>query len=262
MTKIHPKINPLASVDSAANIAENVEIGAFCVVGANVTLGYGVRLHSHVVIDGNTKIGNDTIIYPFTSIGTPPQDLKYGGEESFVEIGNNTVIREHVTINSGTVGGGLYTKVGNNCLLMVGVHIAHDCIVHDNVIMANNATLAGHVIVENNAILGGLSAVHQFVRIGQGAMIGGLTGVEQDVLPYSLVMGERGVLRGLNLVGLKRGNYDKADIAGLQSLYGHLFNNDSTPFAQRKQNATYNGSLAEQWKTFIDTPTKRGICLP
>ena len=256
-------IHPLAVVDPAAVLHEDVSVGPFCVVGPHVTLHRGVRLISHVVVDGHTVVGEGTVIYPFASIGTPPQDLKYAGETSYTTIGARTVIREHVTINSGTAGGGLHTRVGDDCLLMVGVHVAHDGWVHNRVIMANNATLAGHVVVEDGAVLGGLCAVHQFVRIGQGAMIGGLTGVEQDVLPYALVMGERGSLRGLNLVGLKRSGHSRESIADLQNLYQHLFKQDSAPLAERLQTIPLStGALSETWRSFLHAPSKRGLCVP
>jgi len=253
----------LAVVDPAADVHDHVSVGPFCVVGPHVTLHRGVRLISHVVVDGHTAIGEDTVVYPFASIGTPPQDLKYAGETSYTTIGARTVIREHVTINSGTAGGGLHTRVGDDCLLMVGVHVAHDGWVHNRVIMANNATLAGHVVVEDEAVLGGLCAVHQFVRIGRGAMIGGLTGVEQDVLPYALVMGERGSLRGLNLVGLKRSGHSREAIADLQNLYQHLFKHDTMPLAERLQTIPpTTGALSDNWRSFLQAPSKRGLCVP
>jgi UDP-N-acetylglucosamine acyltransferase len=255
-------IHPLASVDPAAQVGQGVSVGPFCVVGPNVTLHAGVKLISHVVVDGHTVLGENTTVYPFASLGTPPQDLKYAGEVSYTTIGPRTVIREHVTVNSGTEGGGLHTRVGDECLLMVGVHIAHDCQVHNRVIMANNATLAGHVVVEDDAVLGGLCAVHQFVRIGRGAMIGGLTGVEQDVLPYTLVMGERGSLRGLNLVGLKRSGQSREAIADLQALYHTLFKPEPTPLAERLKQIQATGSLSQTWRSFLKTPSKRGLCVP
>ena len=201
MTK---KIHPSAVVSSKAQIGDNVEIGPFCVVGDDVKIGEGTILKSHVVVEGDTVIGKNNIIFPFASIGLEPQDLKFKGEKSRVEIGDNNKIREHVTIHLGTQDGAMVTKIGSNCLLMVGVHIAHDCVVGNHVIFANNATLAGHVEVGDHVVIGGLSAVHQFVRIGAGAMIGGMSGVESDVFPNGLVMGERASLAGLNLVGLKR----------------------------------------------------------
>jgi UDP-N-acetylglucosamine acyltransferase len=265
MTLMMPSdaIHPLAVVDPAAHIHDGVSVGPFCVVGPHVTLHRGVRLISHVVVDGHTVVGEDTVVYPFASLGTPPQDLKYAGETSYTTIGARTVIREHVTINSGTAGGGFHTRVGDDCLLMVGVHVAHDGWVHNRVIMANNATLAGHVVVEEDAVLGGLCAVHQFVRIGRGAMIGGLTGVEQDVLPYALVMGERGSLRGLNLIGLKRSGHSREAIADLQNFYHGLFKQDDLPLAERlKHIPPTTGALSQAWHSFLQAPSKRGLCVP
>lgn len=198
------EIHPTAVIDSAAKIGKNVKIGPYCCIGANVEIGDGVELKAHVVIDGQTSIGADSKFFPFASIGLPPQDLKYSGEKSTLTIGERNIIREYVTMNPGTEGGGLETRVGDDNLFMVGAHVAHDCIVGNNVIMANNATLAGHVMVDDYAIIGGLAAVHQFCRIGRHAMIGGMSGVENDIIPYASVLGGRAWLSGLNLVGLKR----------------------------------------------------------
>lgn len=217
------EIHPTAVIDPGATIGENVTVGPYCIVGPNVTLGAGVVLRAHVVVDGATDIGGGTQIYPFASIGLPPQDLKYHGEASRLEIGRNNVIREHVTMNPGTEGGGMLTRIGDNGLFMIGVHVAHDCTVGNNVIMANNATLAGHVQVGDNAVIGGLAAVHQFVRIGAHAMIGGLSGVEQDVIPFGSVMGERAALSGLNIIGMKRRGFDRDVIHGLRSAFKELF---------------------------------------
>src|SRR5215475_7057845 len=169
-----PQIHPTAVVAPGARLADNVVIGPYCIIGEHVTLAAGVNLKSHVVVEGRTTIGERTRIFPFASIGHVPQDLKYDGEASSLEIGADNTIREHVTMNPGTAGGGMVTRVGDHCLFMVGAHVAHDCQIGNYVIMANNATLAGHVVVEDHAVLGGLSAVHQFVRIGKHAMIGGM----------------------------------------------------------------------------------------
>lgn len=224
MTNIHPT----AIVENSARLGQEVIIGPYCVVGPDVELGDRVTLVSHVVVAGRTKVGAGTRIYPFASIGHPPQDLKYKGEPSQLVIGSNNVIREHVTMNPGTEGGGLVTRVGNNCLFMVGAHVAHDCIIGDNVIMANNATLGGHVQVGDFAILGGLSAVHQFVRIGRHAMIGGMSGVENDIIPYGSAMGDRAHLSGLNIVGLKRRGFSRDDIHVLRTAYRLLFAQEGT----------------------------------
>jgi UDP-N-acetylglucosamine acyltransferase len=219
MTAIHPT----AIVEPGARLGEEVAIGPYCIVGPEVELGEGVSLTSHVVVAGRTTIGPNTRIYPFASIGHPPQDLKYKGESSQLVIGANNVIREYVTMNPGTEGGGMVTQVGNNGLFMIGAHVAHDCKIGNHVIMANNATLAGHVEVGDWAILGGLSAVHQFVRVGHHAMIGGMSGVEYDVIPYGSVMGDRARLSGLNVVGLKRRRFSREDIHALRAAYRLLF---------------------------------------
>lgn len=224
MTNIHPS----AVVDPKAKIAESAVIGPFCVVGPDVTLGESVELVSHVAVAGRTTIGDGTRIFPFASIGHQPQDLKYKGEPSTLEIGKNNQIREHVTMNPGTEGGGMVTKVGDNCLFMASAHVAHDCILGDHVIMANNATLAGHVVVGEYAFLGGLSAVHQFVRIGKHAMIGGMSGVEADVIPFGMVIGNRAYLNGLNIVGLKRRGFSRDDIHTLRNAYRLMFAPEGT----------------------------------
>ena len=219
MTDIHPT----AIVDPSAQIGENVVIGPFTCVGGEVVIGDGVELKSHVVLDGRTTIGRNCEIFPFASIGHRPQDLKYSGEDSVLNIGERNIIREYVTMNPGTQGGGMETRVGDDNLFMVGAHVAHDCIVGNHVIMANNATLAGHVIVGDFAIIGGLAAVHQFCRIGRHAMIGGMSGVENDIIPYASVMGGRASLSGLNLVGLKRRGFTKDEIGSLRVAYRQLF---------------------------------------
>ena len=219
MTAIHPT----AIVESGAKLGEEVTIGPYCIVGPEVELGEGVGLTSHVVVAGRTIIGPNTRIYPFASIGHPPQDLKYKGEASRLVIGANNVIREYVTMNPGTEGGGMVTQVGNNGLFMIGAHVAHDCKIGNHVVMANNATLAGHVEVGDWAILGGLSAVHQFVRVGHHAMIGGMSGVDRDVIPYGSVMGDRARLSGLNVVGLKRRRFSRENIHALRTAYRLLF---------------------------------------
>ena len=219
MTDIHPT----AIVAPEAELGDNVTIGAFSCVGPDVRLGDNVALISHVVVAGRTSIGANTRVFPFASLGHEPQDLKYQGEPSTLEIGSDNVIREHVTMNPGTEGGGMVTQVGNNGLFMIGAHVAHDCKIGNHVIMANNATLAGHVEVGDWAILGGLSAVHQFVRVGHHAMIGGMSGVEHDVIPYGSVMGDRARLSGLNVVGLKRRRFSRENIHALRTAYRLLF---------------------------------------
>lgn len=228
-------IHPTAVIEKGASLGSNVAVGAYCVIGANVTLHDGVMLHSHVAVAGHTTVGEGTQIFPFASVGHVPQDLKFKGEKSTLTIGKNCMIREHVTLNPGTEGGGMVTSVGDNCLLMIGVHIAHDCRVGNHVILANNATLAGHVIVGNHVLVGGLSAVHQFVRIGDHAVIGGMTGVEHDVIPYGSVMGERGHLSGLNLIGLKRRGFERENIHALRNAYKEIFESNIGTLAERRE---------------------------
>jgi len=258
------QIHATAIVDPAAELGRGVEIGPFCVVGPNVSLGDGVVLMSHVVVAGRTEIGANTRIYPFAVIGERPQDLKYGGEPSTLSIGCNNVIREYVTMNPGTEGGGMVTRVGNNCLFMVGAHVAHDCRVGDHVIMANNATLGGHVTVGDYAILGGLSAVHQFVRIGEHAMIGGMSGVEHDVIPYGSAMGDRARLSGLNIIGLKRRGISRDDIHSLRTAYRLLFAEEGT-MAERVADVVeiYHGNQAVMdIVEFIRADSSRAVCQP
>ena len=227
-----PQIHPSSVVDPGAELADDVIIGPFCSVGPQVRLGPRVELRSHVVVGGITSIGAGTRIFPFASVGLEPQDRKSRGEPSSLVIGTDNIIRESVSINTGTEGGGMVTRIGDRNLFMLGSHIGHDCQVGNDAVFANNATLAGHVTVGDFAFLGGLSAVHQFCRIGQSAMIGGVTGVERDVIPYGLVMGDRARLDGLNLRGLQRRGFDVAEIRGLQQGYDYLFGDVGT-FAER-----------------------------
>ena len=257
-------IHANAVVDPGATLGEGVSIGPFCVVGADVELGEGAVLHSHAVVEGRTRIGPRCEIFPFASIGHRPQDLKYRGESSELLVGADNTIREYVTMNPGTEGGGMMTRVGDGCLFMMGAHVAHDCQIGDRVIMANNATLAGHVVVEDGAIIGGLSAVHQFVRIGRGAMIGGMSGVEHDVIPYGLVMGERARLSGLNIVGLKRGGHSREDILALQDAYRLLFNGAGT-MAERVDALAAKlpgpGPITDLL-SFVRSESPRALCQP
>jgi len=260
MTDIHSG----AIVDSNAKIGANVTIGPFCSVGPDVELADDVTLASHVSISGQTKVGSGTQIFPFASLGSEPQDLKYHGERSELIIGSNNVIREHVTMNPGTEGGGLITKIGNNCLFMVGSHVAHDCQISDHAILVNNATLAGHVEVGEWAIVGGLSAVHQFVRIGKHAMIGGMTGVENDVIPYGSVIGNRARLSGLNIVGIKRRNFSRDEIHDLRKAYRLIFAQEGT-LAERLEDVAEDFSDNEpvmEILDFIRKDSSRAICQP
>jgi UDP-N-acetylglucosamine acyltransferase len=258
------KIHPTAVIGSNAQIGNNVEIGAYCVIGDNVKIGDGTILKSHVVIDGDTTIGKNNIFFPFAAIGIEPQDLKFAGEQSKVIIGDNNKIREHVTIHLGTKDGAMVTKVGNNCLLMVGAHIAHDCVVGDHVILANNATLAGHVQVGNYVVIGGLSAIHQFARIGEGAMIGGMSGVENDVIPNGLVMGERASLAGLNIVGMKRRNVSREDIHALRNFFKKLFSEKNNGFSARVENLAkeFESQLVQEVASFVKAESSRSFCQP
>ena len=257
-------IHPTAIIDPAAQLGKDVFIGPYCTVGANVKLGSRVRLISHIVVDGRTTIGEDTIVYPFATLGLSPQDLKYKGEPSRLEIGNANRIREYVTMHPGTEGGGMLTKVGNNGLYMVGAHVAHDCQIGDNVVLANNATLAGHVHIGDFVIIGGLSAVHQFVRIGAYAIIGGMSGVEKDVIPFGLVKGERAHLAGLNLIGLERRGFSREDVRALRSSYRMLFAPEGTLAERLEETATHykNQAQVEQIIDFIRAASDRPICQP
>ena len=260
MTDIHPT----AIVADGVQLGEDIRIGPYCVIGHKVELGDGTELISHVSIAGRTQIGANTKVFPFASIGHQPQDLKYQGEPSWLVIGCNNIIREHVTMNPGTEGGGMETRVGNNCLFMVGAHVAHDCQIGDNAILVNNATLAGHVEIGEWAIVGGLSAVHQFVRIGKHAMIGGMTGVEQDVIPYGSVMGNRARLFGLNLVGLKRRDFSRDDIHEMRKAYRLIFAEEGT-MAERLEDvaedfADYKPVM--EIVEFIQADSSRSICHP
>ncbi len=257
-------VHASAIVEPGAKLGAGVRIGPFCCVGPNVELGEGVQLVSHAVVGGRTRIGAGTRIFPFASIGLQPQDLKYKGEPSELHIGAHTTIREHVTINTGTEGGGMVTRIGDNCLLMVGSHVAHDCQIGNNVILVNNATLAGHVVIEDFAILGGLSAVHQFVRIGRHAMIGGMSGVENDVIPYGSVMGERARLSGLNIIGLKRRNLSRDTIHALRNAYRLLFAQEGT-LAERLDDVAElfrEEAAVMEVIDFIRADSSRSICQP
>ena len=257
------KIHPTAIIDPKAKIGKNIEIGAFSIIGPKVKIGDNNIIKSNVIITGDTKIGDNNVFFPFAVIGEDPQDLKYQCEESQIIIGNNNKIREYVTIHPGTKDDNLITKIGNDCLFMISSHIAHDCLIGDNVIMANNATLAGHVHVGDHAVIGGLSAIHQFVKIGRFAMIGGMSGVEHNVLPFTTVMGERAKLSGLNLIGLKRGKIDRDSINAVRKFYKDLFQNDN--FNKNLDSALEElgqDPLIEEMNQFIRKKGKRGICKP
>ena len=256
-------IHKTAIIDSKAKVATSVEIGPYCVIGPNVEIAENVKIHSHVNISGYTKIGKDNTIYPFASIGNDPQDLKYNGEETKLIIGDNNKIREYVTINPGTEGGGGLTKVGNNCLFMISSHVAHDCYVGNNVIIANNVPLGGHAIIEDNVVIGGNSAVQQFTRIGKMAMIGGMTGVLHDVIPYGLSTGNRNTLNGLNLIGLRRAKFDNKNILGLSEAYKEIFATKNLTENISKLNGAFKENpLVKNVIEFITKDKKRSICTP
>jgi UDP-N-acetylglucosamine acyltransferase len=257
-------IDPTAIVEDGAQIDENVSIGPYCVVGSDVSLSDGVTLASHVVVTGRSNIGANTRIYPFASIGHQPQDMKYKGEPSELTVGCNTIIREHVTMNPGTEGGGMVTRVGNNCLIMVGSHVAHDCQIGDHAILVNNATLGGHVRIDEWAIIGGLSAIHQFARIGRHAMVGGMSGVENDVIPYGSVFGNRAHLSGLNIVGLKRRGFSRDTIHALRKAYRLMFAPEGT---LKERLADVSATFADNEPVmeivdFIEADSSRAICQP
>ncbi len=258
------RIHPTAIIEPGASIAADAVIGPYCVVGGAVGLASGVELVSHVNVSGRTSIGAGTRVFPFASIGLPPQDLKYRGEESRLVIGRNNVIREQVTMNPGTEGGGMLTEVGDNCLFMVGAHVAHDCRIGSGVILVNNATLGGHVVIDDHAIIGGMSAVHQFVRVGRHVMVGGMTGVEHDVIPYGSVIGNRAHLAGLNLVGLKRRGFSREDIHALRNAFKLLFAEQDTMVQRLDAVAAQYADCRPVMEivAFIRADSSRSLCQP
>lgn len=221
-------VHPSAVIEDGAQIADGVTVGPFCVIGSDVVLEKGVTLKSHVIVAGDTTIGENTTVFPFAVVGEIPQDLKFSGEKARLRIGAGNRIREHVTINTGTTGGGMETRIGDGCLLMAGCHIAHDACLGDRVIIVNNSAIAGHCVIEDDVIVGGLCGVHQFVRIGQGAIIGALSMVTKDVVPFGLVQAPRAELDGLNLVGLKRRGVDRQDITALRAAFQTLKDGEGT----------------------------------
>lgn len=256
-------IHPTAIIEDGANISDKAVIGPYCIIGTDVTINDDVVLKSHIHVEGITTIGEGTTVFPFASLGTPPQDLKFSGEKSELLIGKNNTIREHVTMNPGTKHGEMKTIIGDNCLFMVATHVAHDCVLGNNVIMANNATLAGHVNVGDFAVLGGLSAVHQFIRIGAHAIIGGMSGVESDVIPYGRVKGERAHLAGLNLIGLERRGFSKDEVRRLQRAFNQLFGNEGT--MEERLDAVsedFSDDLVHSIIKFAREKTKFSLCQP
>jgi UDP-N-acetylglucosamine acyltransferase len=254
-------IHPSAIVHRGAELGRDVFVGPFCTVGADAVIEDGVRLVSHVVVDGHTRIGEGVELYPFCTVGLAPQDLKYRGEPTRCEIGARTQIREHCTIHRGTATGSGLTRVGADCLIMAVAHVAHDCRLGDHVIVANNVVMGGHVRIADHAVIGGAAAIHQFVRIGRAAMIGGVSGVEADVIPFGSVIGNRARLAGLNVIGLKRRGFDKTQIQRLHTAFRTLFG-DQGVFAQRLEETRVRYSedpLVAEILAFIDAPSHRGL---
>jgi len=256
-------IDKTAIVDPKAKISNNVEIGPYSIIGPDVEIGENTKIHSHVNISGNTYIGKENKIYPFASIGNDPQDLKYKGEPTKLTIGNKNTIREYVSINPGTIGGGSQTTIGNNCLLMVSSHVAHDCLISNNVILANSVAIAGHAKIEDGVIIGGNSAVQQFTRIGKMAMIGGMTGVSRDVIPYGLSTGNRNFLNGINIIGLRRDKIQNKEIIGLTEAYKEIFKSKKLNENISKLNEKFKDNiLVKEVLEFINKDKKRPICTP
>ena len=252
-------------IHKSAKIGKKCVIGPFCLIGENVRLGDGCNLHSHVNLQGDVEIGENTEIFPFTSIGSAPQDLKYMGEKTKVRIGSSCKIREYVTVNIGTEGGGGLTTVGDNCLLMVGTHIAHDCLIGNNVIFANHSTLAGHIVIHNNVVDGALSAIHQFSRIGEGAMNGGMAGVTADVVPFATVLGNRAKLSGINILGLKRRLIKKSEVSQLRKVFKYIFFEKKNTLKVRIkeiENKNFKEKTIKVLLDFLSSDSERSFVLP
>ena len=256
-------IHKTAIIDSKAKISSNVKIGAYSIIGPYVEIDNDVIIQSHVNISGHTIIGKNNRIYPMASIGSDPQDLKYKGEKTTLMIGDNNTVREHVTINTGTIQGGGITKVGSNNLIMIGAHIAHDCIIGNNIVMANNSAVAGHAEVEDFVIIGAKCGVQQFTRIGKMAMIGGMTGVSRDVIPYGLSTGNRNFLNGINVIGLRRDKVQNKEIIGLTEAYKEIFKSKNLNENLSKLNGKLKDNvLVREVLDFINKDKKRPICTP
>ena len=256
-------IHKTAIIDPKSKISSNIVIGPYCIIGPDVEINDDVIIQSHVNITGHTKIGKNNIIYPMSSIGSDPQDLKYKGEKTNLIIGDNNIIREHVTINTGTIQGGGLTRVGSNNLIMIGAHIAHDCIVHNNIVMANNSAIAGHAIIDDFVIIGAKCGIQQHVRIGKMAMIGGMTGVSRDVIPYGVSTGNRNFLNGINIVGLRRNKFENKDIIGLTEAYKEIFKTKNLNENLINLSKKYKENpLVKDVLEFINKDKKRPICTP
>ena len=256
-------IHKTAIINPKASISKNVKIGPYSIIGPNVKIGENTEIQSHVSIVGQTIVGNNNKIYPFASIGNDPQDMKYKGEKTKLIIGDNNSIREYSTINPGTIQGGGVTKIGNNNLIMIGAHIAHDCILGDEIVIANNAAIAGHAEIGDNVILGGNCGVHQFTRIGKMAMVGGMTGVSRDIIPYGLSTGNRNILNGINIIGLRRKNIPNKDIISLTEAYKQIFKSENlTENLKYLENEFKENKLVDEVVEFINKDKKRPICTP
>ena len=256
-------IHKTAIIDPNSKVSSNVHIGPFTVIGPNVEIGEGTIIQSHVNITGHTAIGKNNKIFPFASIGNIPQDLKYNGEETKLIIGDGNTIRENTTVNTGTVGGGGLTRIGNNSLLMIGVHIAHDCLIGNNVVIANSGAIAGHAVIDDDVIIGGNCGVQQFTRIGKMAMIGGMTGVSRDVIPYGLSLGNRNYLNGINVVGLRRKKVSNKEIISLTNAYEEIFKTENLSENLSQLNGDFKeNSLIREVIDFISKDKKRPICTP
>ena len=258
------RIHPTAVIAADARIADSAEVGAFCSIGPKTILEAGVVLHSHVTISGHTRLGRDVAVFPQASLGCEPQDMKFAGEESYLEIGARSVIRENVTISRGTQGGGLLTRIGADCLIQCNSHVGHDCMVGDHVVFSANAMTAGHCQIDDFAILGGVCGIQQFVRIGKYAMVGGMTGVRHDVLPYALITDIPGTLKGLNLVGLRRHGFSTADIRALQQAYRLLFSAEATlrRRAESLPEAFPGNPHVALLRDFVLDMGRRSLCMP
>lgn len=261
------KIHPTAIIGKEVKLGNDVEIGAYSVLQGNISVGDGTVLKSHVNIEGEVKIGSNNKIYPFVSIGTPPQDAKFENERSAVSIGNNNIIREHVTINGGSKLGNSWkgitneTIIGNNCYLYINAHIAHDVILTNNITITNNVALAGHILIEDNVIIGGNSAIHQFIKIGKNSMIGGMCAIGASVLPYSMIYRKSDKMNGLNIVGMKRAGISNSDIAEIKSLYGQIFNKNDQSFLNKEKmlQIKSNGCKFNEIIDFILDSNHRGF---
>lgn len=261
MTSIHCQIHPSAIVDPKATIAEDVVVGPYSIIGPNVTLDAGVWVGPHVVIEGHTHIGAGTRIFQFASIGSAPQDLKYRGEASTLTLGSNNIVREYVTLQPGTQGGGMATRIGDRNLFMANSHVGHDSLIGNDNIFANSVALAGHVTITSGVIIGGLAAVHQFVKIGENALLSGGAMVSQDVPPYCIAQGDRATLRGINTIGLQRHKFSPEDISAVKKAYRHMFFTTGK-LKEKAENLPTSLLASSAVMHFIEfiTSSERGIC--